>query len=255
MNNNKILRKFGFKTDQNGIMNRYLRENGAWDEHLNNTKNFILQAAKDKAKGTAVMLGSGWLLDVPAIELSHIFDKVILVDIYHPRQIRHKLRHFRNIEFIDVDITGLAKPVYKSLKKRKSKPELTGIEAQYDNKFMEAIKNADFIASVNILNQLDILICDYIKNLNLYESDEINLFRNYIQSSHIQLLTKGKSTIITDYKEINTDESNNIISRKKLLYTDLPKNNKIEKWKWQFDQNKTYHPDCNTYFKVMAVNL
>lgn len=256
LNRDKILRKFGFKTDQSGIINRYLRENGGWDEHLNHTKNYILKSAENKNKKKAVVLGSGWLLDVPAEELSKIFETVILVDIYHPPQIKHKLRNIKNIEFISTDITGLAKPIYELFKKKNvAKPNLTTVKPQYDSEFIKEIKNADFIVSVNILNQLDILICDYIMKLNIYDTSEINLFRSHIQSSHIQLLTKEKSALITDYEEINTDDNNRVSARKKLLYIDLLKNKEIEKWTWKFDQNKTYHTDCITNFKVMATGL
>ncbi len=51
----QILRKLGFSSDSEGILNRYYREEGNWNSHLENTKNFILESAKDKEKGTAVI--------------------------------------------------------------------------------------------------------------------------------------------------------------------------------------------------------
>ena len=70
--NNRVLRKFGFKKDQNGIINRYLREKGSWKTHLSNTKKFITDFTKNKAKNSCVVLGSGWLLDVPIEYLTRI---------------------------------------------------------------------------------------------------------------------------------------------------------------------------------------
>lgn len=61
MLNKNILKKYGFKTDQEGIINRYLREEGGWNTHLEKTKNFILQAAITKQKGIAIVLGK-WLV-------------------------------------------------------------------------------------------------------------------------------------------------------------------------------------------------
>ena len=78
----KLLRKLGFFLDSEGILNRYYREKGAWDSHLENTKKAILQSAESKGKNIAVVLGSGWLLDVPLAELAEMFGKVYLVILF-----------------------------------------------------------------------------------------------------------------------------------------------------------------------------
>ncbi len=252
----RILRKFGFKKDQSGIISRYVRENGAWDSHLQLTKQYILKSAKSKDKKTAVILGSGWLLDVPTVELAQLFDRIVLVDIFHPRQIEHKLRKQKNIEFLSSDITGLAQPIYELLKKRKKETiKLSEIKPVYDKSFTECMNVADFVVSVNILNQLDILLCDYIEKLGIYEQEEINEFRTYVQSLHIGLLPPKKSVIITDHEEINLNDNDKIINRKNLIHTDLLPQNNATKWQWKFDQSKTYHNHCKTFFKVIAVDI
>ena len=252
----KILRKFGFKHDQEGIINRYLREEEGWNEHLNKTKEFILQAAENKKKNTVVILGSGWLLDVPIEQLSETFEKVILVDVVHPRQIIHKVKNWQNVEIIQTDITGLVMSVYNTLKqKNTSKKQLSAITPDYDDFLVDAIKNADFVASVNLLNQLDILICDYIKRFNIYNDGEIELFRKQIQANHLQLLPSNKTALITDYEELNLNEKDDIIKRKRLIYNELPGKKDVLKWKWGFDSKKTYHTNCKTVFKVMAVEV
>jgi hypothetical protein len=253
-----IHRKFGFFKDQKGIINRYLRENVAWEPHLANTKEFIIGSSKDKGKSKAVVLGSGWLLDIPFKELSQMYEKLIFVDIKHPRQIVHKLRKYHNIKLIETDITGLAIPVYEELRKylkNKNKPILNAISPLYDDNFKVALQNADFIVSVNLLNQLDILICDYINKTKLYDENEINLFRKYIQSNHLSLLPKSKSTLITDYEELNYDKLNQPVNRKKLLHVTIPDNLKLQRWNWDFDSQRTFHKEYKTVFRVMGVNL
>ncbi len=37
----RIIRRMGFIRDQEGIMNRYLRERSNWDRHLQHTRSFI----------------------------------------------------------------------------------------------------------------------------------------------------------------------------------------------------------------------
>ena len=254
--NKKILRKFGFKNDQQGIINRYIRENGGWEQHLENTRQFILESAKSKNKAVCVIIGSGWLLDVPIDELSELFGEVLLIDIVHPKQIIHKIKKLKNVNVAEFDITGLIELVYYFLKDNtKEKQELTVISADYDNDLFEKIINADFVVSVNILNQLDILICDYIKKFDIYSEQEIKEFRKTIQQNHLDILPERKSCIITDYKEINLDENNNIVDSKGLVYIDLPKNKKTKNWQWNFDMSKTYHKDFNTVFKVKGIEL
>ena len=253
--NTKILKKFSFKNDQQGIINRYMRETENWDKHLQNTKEFIIQSTKQKKKNTCMILGSGWLLDVPIDELSQIFDKVILVDIVHPSQIVHKLRKHQNIEFITVDITGLMEVVYHFLKQKSKPPKsLDFIKLNYQNEWFHKLEHADFVASVNLLNQLDILICDYIKKTKTYTTEEILEFRKTIQQNHLDLLPKGKSCLITDYEEVRLNKGL-IIETKPLVYIKLPTNDKSKKWPWNFDTHGTYHKNFDTVFKVIGIEL
>jgi hypothetical protein len=254
----KIFRKFGYFKDLNGIINRYLREINTWEDHLNKTKNFILRTGENKEKSKVVVLGSGWLLDVPFMELAQAFKEVVFVDIRHPRQIEHKLKNYKNIRLIETDITGLVETVYHALKtnkKNKNKLDLKSIEPIYSEEFAREIQSSDYVISVNLLNQLDILICDYIEKSKQYAENEIMLFRSYIQNNHLQLLPKNKSVLVTDYEELNYDKSNQVVNRKKLVFADISDNLIKEKWIWHFDTLKTYRSGLKTDFKVMAVEF
>lgn len=254
--NRKILRKFRFKKDQQGIMNRYIRETDGWEKHLKNTKEFIMQSAKTKNKKSCIILGSGWLLDIPIDELSQLFDKVQLVDIVHPAQIAHKIKKLKNTEIIESDITGFIEPVYHFMKKaKKSKLKLRQIKAFLSDFWFNDIKNADFVVSANILNQLDIIICDYIKKFDIYSTQEINELRKIIQQNHLSALPKDKSCLITDYEEVNLDDSNQVIEIKTLVHIDFPKSKNTKKWRWNFDMSRTYHNDFNTVFKVVGMEI
>lgn len=253
-----VLRKFGFQHDQQGIINRYFRETEGWNVHLNNCKNYILQASESKTKGTAVVLGSGWLLDVPIEQLSKEFDKVILVDIVHPRQIEHKVKKIKNTELVKSDISGFIMPVYEHIrnyKKDKIKKNLGEIKPLYSNFGLNDINRADFVVSLNLLNQLDILICDYILKFKIYNENELLEFRKLIQKSHVHWLPINKTCLISDYLELNLNDKDELINEKKLVHTDLPINNSTKKWNWKFDTQKTYHSQFKTVFKVIATNL
>ena len=96
----RTIRKMKFISDQEGIMNRYLREKDHWDLHLNRTKKFILDSFIKKERRSVAVLGSGWLLDLPLNELVNRFEKILLVDINHPAQIRNKVRSYNNVEVV-----------------------------------------------------------------------------------------------------------------------------------------------------------
>jgi hypothetical protein len=255
--NKSIIKKFGYYKDQDGIINRYLREKSGWEIHLNNTRNFILNASETKKKTKAVILGTGWLLDIPHAELSGLFEELVFVDIKHPRQITHKLSKFKNIKVIETDITGLIEPVYQKIRenrKNNEKLDLIHILPVYSEDFLKEMQSADYVVSVNLLNQLDILICDYILKRGGYKENELLEFRRFIQSMHIELLPKHKSVLITDFEEINLNNNHQQINRKNLIHTKLPSEN-IQKWTWNFDTQKTYKHNMQTQFKVIAFEL
>ncbi len=254
-----IVKKMGFKIDQNGIINRYIREKDNWDEHLNKTKKFLLDSAENKSKEHAIILGSGWLLDVPLIELSKIFQKLTLVDIVHPPQIVNKVNKLKNVEIVSTDISNIAYEVYdfvKEIKSKKSKKKLDDILFN-NNKFgLKDISNASFIVSLNILNQLDILICDYISKLNMFSNTEILNFKKTIQQKHVNDLPVGKSCLITDYEELLIDDSKKIIEKKNLVFIKLPRKViKEQKWRWDFDFSKIYNKNKNTVFNVIGLDF
>lgn len=248
-NYKKYIRKIGYISDQNGIVKRYINEEGNWDAHLKRSKEYIINSAKDRKKSNTFILGSGWLLDVPVEYLLKKFDKVYLVDIVHPPQIKHKYRDQKNIIFLEEDITGgLARQVFDIHKKNQT---LQNIE-MLPYKFKE---QPDFVVSINLLNQLDIILVDFLQRNGSYSKEEIEEFRKEVQQNHLRSLPQGKTCLITDWEEINTDDEGNVKNKKQLLYVDLPENSSKEEWKWNFDLQKTYNTELNTVFNVFAINI
>jgi len=249
-NKNKYFKKIGYYKDQNGIIKRYLREKNNWDLHLENTKSFILESAKNKNKNKAIIFGSGWLLDVPIEKLAEMFEQVILIDIFHPNEILKKISSYKNIKTLELDITGYSKPICLFQKQA----SLTNLEPE--KKAFDLINSfdCDFFVSLNILNQLDILLIDYLTyNWTILES-EILEFRKKIQKEHLNLLPLQKSCLITDYEEENY-AGNNLIKSKNLIHTDLPTSKFSNSWQWIFDTQKTYNNYSKTILNVKAIDF
>lgn len=255
----RILKKMGFVADQQGILNRCIREEGRWKSHLEKTKQFIIKSSGNKKKNIAVVLGSGWLLDVPVEKFTEYFEQVFLIDIYHSKQILHKISKFPNIGIIKTDITGgIIKDTYNLIK---SYPKIEGKtlvnELINKNRVFDDLQltNADFVVSVNLLNQLDILIIDYIKENVKCREEELTNLREYIQKKHIQILPLEKSCLITDYREMLLNKEGQIVVERPLIHAELPSSGFSEEWIWLFDREMTYYQNYITQFRVRAIDF
>jgi hypothetical protein len=250
----RIFRKMGYYSDQNGILRRYSNEAINWKLHLENTKAFICKAAIDKQKNKAAILGSGWLLDVPIKELSEIFREVWLFDIRHTPYIYNKIKGLKNIIPVERDISGFAVPIYQIMKsagKSNISMRFDSIKPIFD--FLP--EDFDFVISCNILDQLDSIPLEYIhKHYNIKIDEEI-LLRTMIQQEHLKLLPKLKSCVIADIEEFTLDINDQLLQIKKLIFTDIPEISNSESWLWKFDSIGSYKTGFHTNYKVAAFNI
>lgn len=239
----------GLCDDQEGIMKRYLNEAGSWNSHLQSTKDFIKHCVGEVKPKTVGILGSGWLLDVPANFLIENCETVYFYDIRHPRQIVHKFRNDDSARFIELDITGGAiEFVYNAIRNKSLKKDLLTIPL---SGFCPQ-ETLDYIISVNVLNQLDILIVENLRKIKDLDAQLIIDFRTIIQRNHLKSLPADKSCLITDFEEQLYDRTGKFVEKRSLLYTELPEAKFEQNWIWNFDTQMTYYPNRKTNFKVIA---
>ena len=185
----QVAREEGYVTDQKGIQNRFVREREHWQLHLDNTKQYILQSAKRSAsKKSVAVLGSGWLLDVPVAELAQEFEEVYLYDIVHPEQIVVNMRKYPNVHLVVADLTdGAVELAAQSHSFEEFCNSLAHISLTPN------LQQFDFVVSVNLLNQLDIILCDYLKEkFSITESELIEIRKK----DDKQLAKIGKQNIL-----------------------------------------------------------
>jgi len=247
-----ILRKMGYLKDQEGIINRYLRENKNWETHLQKTNDFIIRAIQKHKGEQVVVLGSGWLLDFPVKEALQLSCSLLLVDICQPKQILNKYKGNEKICFMEGDITGgLVESIYYAIKNKRSVPEV--ISEISGKKIISPFPKSCLVISLNILNQLDILIVDYIKRkIEISETDIINI-RKHIQDSHLDFLSDHNYCLITDSEEKIINSSTGETERINTIYTALPGGNVNSQWEWIFDTRHFYHRNAETVFLVRAI--
>jgi hypothetical protein len=242
----------GFHRDQEGIMNRYLREKGNWDSHLNHSKEFIIQCFRDERIQTVAVLGSGWLLDVPLDKMTERFSTIYLVDIRHPPQVRKRVESMKRVKLVETDLTGGAiEQLWKRIHRQRLRdPE----EIIRDLAFTPPLEQLqpDAHISVNLLNQLDILLCDYLEKRRHFQQQPLIRLRSWLQKTHLDWIMSRPGCVITDTVEVNRDKSG-IESRKNLIYCDLPEGIHSSAWMWEFDSRGTYHSGNQTRMEVRAV--
>ena len=243
-----------YLSDQKGIMNRYLAEGENWEPHLQNTSDFIVQCLGEKHRGSVAVLGSGWLLDLPLEFIAGTGKEVFLFDVFHAPQILKKVARYKNVRAVSADITGGAiVGVFNFVKAFRS--HLKG--SILDISFQATIPGVrpDYVISLNILNQLDILLIDYLKaNMEIPTDEELE-FRKRIQSQHLSLLKSGRSCLITDSTERVINREGELISEKSLIHCQVPEGQRREEWNWKFDSRGEYNPRHRTEMQVLAIQF
>ena len=244
----KILRRMDYISDQKGILRRFLREREEWNSHLTNAGEFILEVLDKHSFNQIVLLGSGWLLDFPIEKVSKLVKKITLVDVYFPSQIQRKVRNFENVECLALDVTGgYIEAVYDALRNSKTDfktPKLTSPSIN--------LEDGNMIISLNILNQLDILLVDYIKSKTNLSDAETLALRKHLQEDHLNLLRPHPFILISDCEELLINTQGKIIESRDLIFTELPKTSVSKEWEWKFDSHGLYNPDSDTRMKVKA---
>ena len=249
----QIIRRMGFIKDQQGVMNRFIRESSGWETHLEKTRSFISGSFHQTKAETVAVLGSGWLLDVPLDDLIKRFRIIYLVDIHHPIQIRKKTAAMNRVELVEEDLTGGAVvQIWERLRKSKKPMQEGLLNGQINLETPLAGIHPDAFISVNVLDQLDAFLCDYVMKQRRFQQESLAPLRATIQAFHLDWIKKKPGCLITDTIEEVVDRKGNRTS-KRLLYTDLPDGIRYDNWRWDFDTTGTYHPGSRTHMEVQAV--
>lgn len=241
-----------YTSEQAYIAQRMLQEQDGWQSHLNNSRKFIADFIKENPSKSINILGSGWLLDVPIDSIIEQFDRIVLTDIYHPKQIINKYSKFPKIEFRTADLTnGVVDLTYSASKRNFNFEEyIAQIKSANSTGYEE-----ETIISVNLLSQLSVFITDHLARKVILNNSQITDIASAIQQNHLNSLPKNRSVVITDFEEEFIDENDQFIGSKPTIFIDIPKNHLTKEWTWKFDSLMTYREDCKTNLKVIAFRM
>jgi hypothetical protein len=103
----------GYAETSAGITRLEQRYSGAWREHAQNNRAFLLRASEAVAGGSAIVVGAGKLYDIPLRELSERFSRLVLIDVdldamtesVERSGLEAELR--RRVALVQADVTGV----------------------------------------------------------------------------------------------------------------------------------------------------
>lgn len=182
-------RKLGYLKEAVAIRARHRRCRQAWREHLTRCRAAIVEATKTSpGRGTALVLGSGALLDIPLEVLAGIFDTVVLADIVHPLGARLKARALPGVRLDTADLTGTLGAVSRGIL-----PDLAPIKRYLD-------LSPDFTVSANILSQLPLIPARALNRTGCCPRERVQAFSTGVQREHLAWLERfpGVKLLITD---------------------------------------------------------
>ena len=220
----RYLREMGYLRELVGIRSRYRRCRRPWANHLDNCGKLIIEAAGAcKKRRRVVVLGSGFLFDIPLAQLSSLFDEVVLVDLVHPRAARRQARRYPNVRFVEHDVTGVLPLLHTLVKgggEALPRPGLGGVPGD----------GADLVVSANLLSQLPLLPRKYLQRHGF--SEGVDAFSRALVQCHLSDLAAfpGIACLITDVERLALEDGEVVASEDPLFGLPLPYRGR--EWIW-----------------------
>jgi hypothetical protein len=224
-------RHMGYLNEAIGMRTRAHTRRAAWQPHLDNTCRFVLSsAAACRDRNRAVVLGPGLLLDLPLQELSSLFHEVVLMDVVCLPEVRKEIRKYRNVSFVEYDVTGIAELLY--LNRHRGVRELPQPETvQLPGPL------PDFFVSLNILSQLWVVPRAFVlREFPEIEQDRLEAWCSSISAAHWRMLQEMQCPVclIADHAFVTRDPEG-AVRRRGSTIGDLSLPEPHDCWTWLID--------------------
>ncbi|MBL8690042.1 MAG: hypothetical protein JNL04_13120 [Rhodospirillaceae bacterium] len=214
------VRRLGLLSESIAISARHRRCRAAWAPHLEESRAAVRNAiARTPRRRTALVMGSGALLDVPLDELAAAFRRVLLVDLVHPWRARLQARRFSNVIRITADIGGILQGVSRGkLVRPRPFPALADPEV-------------DLAISLNVLSQLPVAPVRHLDGK--VEDEALTQAAQDLVRQHLDDLDRSRATtlLISDVERILLARDGREIERTSLI-ADLPEPASDHHWWW-----------------------
>lgn len=240
-------RDLGYLSETIAIGARHRRCRTAWAEHLACSRQAVLDAARQApGRRTALILGSGPLLDVPLAELAGLFRSVILVDALHPLTARWQARRHANVELITADLSGVLEALHRWQPSETLPPPPPLTLLQRDD--------LDLVVSLNLLSQLGVLPVEWIeKRAGLPGPALAEAYAADLTRAHLGDLARCRARIclIADVEWWRQSPDGTIVERASTIYEVAPPT-AVKEWIWAIAPAPESDPRLSEYRRVVV---
>lgn len=250
----RILHRMGYYDYQQGLINNFLVQENGWLSHQQKCRNFILKAIEFFKPAKITVLGSGWLMELPLIEMAEQTNEICLVDIIHPPEVVTQASSLKKVKLIEDDVSGgLIEMVWEAAGKRTFLNRLKSLDGFVVPEY-RSLADPGLVISLNILTQIEVLPLALLRKKTKASDDEYLLLRKKIQSKHLEYLKLHDSVIISDISELFT-RAGGKTEKVNTLLVDLPEGIIRDKWQWDADLKGRDFNLRHSSFEVAAVIL
>lgn len=182
-------RKLGYLREAIAIKARYRRHCEIWGPHLARSRAVVNESvAACSSHRTAVVLGSGLLLDIPLGALSEAFERVLLVDVVHLRSARRIAARYPNVALVADDMTGLAADLPRRIREGWTGNPVPAPSLLHDD---DAI---DLVISANVAAQLPVIPAAALRRAGV-EDAAVRIFCRDVVLAHLGYLAGFGATV------------------------------------------------------------
>ena len=240
-------RKLGYLRESIGIRSRYRRCKTAWQPHLEHSRAALLASLDDcEDFRTALVFGSGLLLDIPLDELAHRFERVLLVDVVHLPEVRRTARCHANVQCITHDVTGFMEQMHSL-----SSDHLDLLPPRH---FLDD-PTIDWVASVNLVSQLPLLPLDWLRQ-QFPELDEtmLDAWGTRMMRQHLDYLASFAAPVclLADKEQTVYHRNGEVAEQIDFSVLLDPVNHPMQQWRWDIAPSGELAPDTGSHHLVTA---
>lgn len=247
----KLVRKMGYVYSAVALRSRHKRQSKAWSNHVQNCFELWDVLLEKYQPQSITIVGSGPLSELPVELILSKVQKLVLLDIVHPLNVRQLAKENSKIKLIELDVTGFIDWV---------KPKKDIKKAPLDFKPDTFQFETDLVVSANILSQLSLEPEWYLnrKKSISRSSDLMTQLIDKLGKDHITwLLDSAKNSKVVLY----TDIERKYLSADKALIekhpSRVPEMNFpiIKKWDWELSPLGEEAHDYSIQMHVCAFEL
>lgn len=221
-------RRLGYLTEAIAIKARYQRHCEAWGPHLARSRAVVNRAVEACAgRRTAIVLGSGLLLDIPIGALAAAFERVLCVDVVHLRAARRVAARYPSVSLVTGDVTGLADDLERRIADGWTGAPVPAPTLLHDEAAV------DLVISANIAAQLPVIPAAALRRAGVDDAAVGSFCRDIVRAHLAYLAGFGAPVcLITERGRETCDRDGAILRIEDALFgVSLPDDG--ENWLWE----------------------